>query len=178
MKKQFAVLGIVCLALVVAAATRTHAQNPPASPPAKASCDLGGGKSITVDYSSPRAKGRKIFGELVPFGKVWRAGANSATTFVTTADLKVGGTDVPAGNYTMFAVPEADKWTLVISKKTGEWGTAYPGPSEDLARIPMKVAATSGPVENFTIAFDKSASGCTMHLDWEKTTASVDIAKK
>jgi hypothetical protein len=177
MQKRFVVLGISCLGVAVAVAAAARPQNPPASPPAKASCDLGG-KSITVDYSSPRAKGRKIYGELVPFGKVWRAGANAATTFVTTADLKVGGTDVPAGSYTMFAIPEADKWTLVISKETGEWGTAYPGPSEDLARIPMKVSATSGPVENFTIAFDKSASGCTMHLDWEKTSASVDIAKK
>ena len=178
MQKRFVVLGMSCLAVAVAVAAATRPQNPPASPPAKASCDLGGGKSITVDYSSPRAKGRKIYDGLVPYGKVWRAGANAATTFVTTADLKVGGTDVPAGSYTMFAIPEADKWTLVISKKTGEWGTAYPGPSEDLARIPMKAGATSGPVENFTIAFDKSASGCTMHLDWEKTSASVDIAKK
>ena len=177
LQKRFAVLGIAACALVVAAAA-SRPQNPPASPPAKASCDLGAGKSLTVDYSSPRAKGRKIYDGLVPYGKIWRAGANAATTFVTTADLKVGGTDVPAGNYTLFAIPEADKWTLVISKKTGEWGTAYPGPSEDLARIPMKVAATPGPVENFTIAFDKSASGCTMHLDWEKTSASVDIAKK
>jgi len=75
------------------------------SPPAKATCDLGGGKSITVDYSSPRAKGRKIFGDLVPYGEVWRAGANEATTFVTTADLMVGGEHVPAGNYTLFAIP-------------------------------------------------------------------------
>jgi len=180
MQKRFAVLGIGCLALAAAAVTvaAMRPQNPPASPPAKASCDLGGGKNITMDYSSPRAKGRKIFDGLVPYGKIWRAGANAATTFVTTADLKVGGTDVPAGSYTIFTIPEADKWTLVISKKTGEWGTAYPGPSEDLARIAMKVGATSGPVENFTIAFDKGASGCTLHMDWEKTSASVDVAKK
>lgn len=178
MQKRFVVLGISCLVVAVAVAAAMRPQNPPASPPAKASCDLGAGKSITVDYSSPRAKGRKIYDGLVPYGKVWRAGANAATTFVTTADLKVGGTDVPAGNYTLFAIPEADKWTLVISKKTGEWGTAYPGPSEDLARIPMKVSATSGPVENFTIAFDKGGSGCVLHLDWENTRASVDVAKK
>jgi len=178
MQKRFVVLGISCLVVAVAVAAAMRPQNPPASPPAKASCDLGAGKSITVDYSSPRAKGRKIYDGLVPYGKVWRAGANAATTFVTTADLKVGGTDVPAGNYTLFAIPEADKWTLVISKKTGEWGTAYPGPSEDLARIPMKVSATSGPVENFTIAFGKGGSGCVLHLDWENTRASVDVAKK
>jgi hypothetical protein len=69
-----------------------------------------------VDYSSPRAKGRKIFGGLVPYGKVWRAGADEATTFVTTANLSVGGKDVPAGNYTIFAVPNPDKWTLIVNK--------------------------------------------------------------
>lgn len=148
------------------------------SPPAKATCVLTGGKSITVDYSSPRMKGRKIFGELVPFGKIWRAGANEATTFVTDADLTVGGKGVPAGSYTIFAVPEADKWTLVISKKTGEWGTAYPGPENDLARVDMKVAKTAAPVENFTIAFDKGASGCTLRMEWENTSASVSIATK
>ena len=180
MQKQIAILGISVLALAALAVggMRLQDKSKRPSPPASAACDLGGGKSINIDYSSPRAKGRKIFGDLVPYGQVWRAGANEATTFVTSADLKVGGTDVPAGNYTIFAVPEATKWTLVISKKTGEWGTSYPGPSEDLARIPMKVSATSGPGENFTIAFDKSGIGCTLHMDWENTRASVDISKK
>ena len=148
------------------------------SPPAKAECKLADGKTITVDYSSPRAKGRKIYGELVPYGKVWRAGANEATTFVTDADLTVGGTSVPASSYTIFVVPEADKWTLVISKKTGEWGTAYPGPGEDLARISMKASKLPAAVENFLIAFDSTGAGCTLHMDWETTRASVEIAKK
>ena len=177
MQKQFAVLGIGCLALAVVAVAALRPQNPPASPPAKATCDLGAGKSITMDYSSPRAKGRKIFDGLVPYGKVWRAGANSATTFVTTADLKVGGTDVPAGSYTVFAIPEADKWTLVISKKTGEWGTPYPGADSDFARIDMKASTLPAAVENFTIAFDKNGSGCTLRMDWETTRGSVEIMK-
>src|SRR5882762_8043034 len=70
-----------------------------------------------------------------------------------------------------------DKWSLIISKKTGEWGTAYPGPSEDLARIDMKVSALPSAVENFTIAFDKTAGGCTLRMDWETTRASVEITK-
>lgn len=148
------------------------------SPPATAECKLSGGKSVTVDYSSPRAKGRKIFGELVPFGKVWRTGANEATTFVTTADLTVGGTAVPAGTYTLFTLPTADKWTLIISKKTREWGTAYPGETEDLARIAMKSSKLPSPVENLTIAFDQSGSGCLLRIDWETTRASVDISTK
>jgi hypothetical protein len=147
------------------------------SPPASATCDLGGGKSITVDYSSPRAKGRKIFGDLVPYGEVWRAGANEATTFVTGADLMVGGTHVPAGNYTIFVVPNKDKWTLIINKKTGEWGIPYKYESDELARVDMKVSATPSPVENFTIAFDKAGTGCTLRMEWESTRASVAISK-
>jgi hypothetical protein len=147
------------------------------SPPAKASCTLADGKTITVDYSSPRAKGRKIFGGLVPYGEVWRAGANEATTFVTTSDLMIAGSHVPAGSYTIFAIPNKDKWALVISKKTGEWGTAYPGQSEDLARIDMKASALPSAVENFTIAFDKTSGGCTLRMDWETTRASVEIMK-
>jgi hypothetical protein len=144
------------------------------SPPAKAECKLDA-KAITVDYSSPRAKGRKIFGGLVPYGQVWRAGANEATTLTTSSDITVGGTAVPAGKYTIFAVPGESKWALVICKKTGEWGTAYPGPDNDLARIDMKVSKTSAPVENFTIAFDQSGSTCTLRMEWENTRASVDI---
>jgi len=179
MRKQFAVLAAGCLTLglmaVLGSAQMDKASRP--SPAAKASCALADGKTITVDYSSPRAKGRKIFGGLVPYGEVWRAGANEATTFVTTSDLMVGGTHVPAGSYTIFAIPNKDKWTLVISKKTGEWGTAYPGPSEDLARIDMKVSALPAAVENFTIAFGKAPKGCPLMMEWETTQASVDISK-
>jgi Protein of unknown function (DUF2911) len=164
----------VCLLLWSASVARAQDKSSRPSPPAKAECKLPDGKAITVDYSSPRAKGRKIFGGLVPYGQVWRAGANEATTFVTSSDITVGGKAVPAGKYTIFTIPGEDKWTLVISKKTGEWGTAYPGPDNDLARVDMKVSKTSAPVENFTIAFDHG-NACTMRLEWENTQASVDI---
>src|SRR5271155_1915512 len=152
-------------------------KGPPPSPAATASCDLGG-KTLTVNYSSPRAKGRKIFGALVPYGEVWRAGANEATTFVTDADLNVGGKTIPAGNYTLFTIPDKDKWTLIISKKTGEWGTPYPGADSDFARIDMTASTLPSTVENFTIAFDKNSNGCIMRLDWETTRASIAIKKK
>jgi hypothetical protein len=180
MQKRMAAIGGLCLGLSFLA-TQGSCQSDKSkrpSPPATASCALAAGKTITVDYSSPRVNGRKIFGEHEPYGKVWRAGANEATTFVTTADLKVGGKDVPAGGYTLFAIPNADSWTLIISKKTGEWGTAYPGPGEDQARVEMKVSKPSSLVENFTIAFDKGGSGCTMKMEWETTRASVEIAEK
>src|SRR5213594_3078915 len=159
MRKQYAFLAAGCLTVGLMAALGSaqmdKASKP--SPAAKASCALADGKTITVDYSSPRAKGRKIFGGLVPYGEVWRAGANEATTFVTTADLMVGGSHVPAGSYTIFTIPNQDKWTLIISKKTGEWGIPYPGADSDLVRADMNASATSTPVENFTIAFDKGA---------------------
>ena len=152
------------------------------SPPASAACKFSDGKTIKIDYSSPRAKGRKIFGEasekaLVPYGQIWRTGANDATTFVTDTNLNVGGKAVPAGSYTIFTVPKADAWLLVISKKTGEWGTDYPGEKEDLLRVPMTVSKTSVPVENFTIAFDQAGSKCTLRIEWENTRASVEISK-
>jgi hypothetical protein len=168
----------VCLAGWIAPTASAQDKSSRPSPPAKAECQVAGGKTITVDYSSPRAKGRKVYGALVPYGRIWRAGANEATKFVTDTDLSVGGTAVPAGSYTLFTIPNADKWTLVISKKTGEWGTDYPGPNEDLARVDMKVSKLPSAVENFTIAFDQSGAGCTLRMDWEATRASVDIAKK
>src|SRR5262249_36223835 len=148
------------------------------SPPAQAECKLAGGKTIHVDYSSPRAKGRKIFGGLVPYGQVWRAGANEATTFVTSGDLSAGGKEIPAGSYTIFAIPTASKWTLVISKTTGEWGTNYSGESNDLARVDMKSSSLSSPQENFTINLEGSGNSCTLSMEWEKTKASVDLKAK
>ena len=160
--------------LVVACHAQQQDKSKRPSPPATATFDLGGGKAVTVDYSSPRAKGRKIFGDVVPLGQVWRTGANESTTFVTTGDIMVGGTHVPSGSYTIFTIPNKDKWTLIISKKTGEWGTDYPGASNDLARVDMKVSTLPSPVENFTISFDKAGN---MNIEWETTRASVSIAK-
>ncbi len=179
MKNYIAMIGVAAIALA-ALATPSFAQQDKSkrpSPPATASCTLAG-KAIKVDYSSPRVKGRKIFGSLVPNGLVWRAGANEATAFHTDVDLTAGGKTVPAGDYTLFAVPNPDKWTLIISKKTGEWGTDYPGEANDLARVDMKVTALSTPMENFTISFAPSGNTCTMSMEWENTRASIELTKK
>jgi hypothetical protein len=163
----------VALAAIVLHAQQDKSKRP--SPPATAKCDLPGGGSITVDYSSPRAKGRKIFGEVVPYGEPWRTGANEATTFVTTAAVMVGGKHVPAGKYTIFTIPNKDKWVLIVSKKNGEWGIPYPGADMDVARADMNASTTASPVENFTIAFDKGSKGGTLRIEWENTRATVDI---
>ena len=148
------------------------------SPPAKAACKFTDGKTIHVNYSSPRMRGRKIFGDLVPYGEEWRAGADAATSFITNTDLIVNGRNVPAGSYTLFALPAPTKWSLIISKKTGEWGIPYPGKEFDFARIEMKVSALPAPLENFTIRFDETGASCTMNLEWEKTRASIEFLPK
>jgi DUF2911 family protein len=179
MRTRFVAVGaVIVLAAALAGTSRAQSGGELLSPPAKADCKFPDGKAIHVDYSSPRMRGRKIFGGLVPYGEPWRAGANPATTFVTDADMNVGAKTVPAGSYTLFALPTPDAWTLIISKETGEWGIPYPGESHDFARVAMKVSKLESPLENFTIAFDRSGATCTMRLDWETTRASVQITEK
>lgn len=178
MQKRIAQLTLLILAFTTFSLAQMADKSKRPSPPEKATCDLGSGQTITTDYSSPRMKGRKIFGELVPYGKVWRTGANEATTFVTSGEVEVGGKAVPAGSYTIFTVPEADKWTLIINKKTGEWGIPYKYESDELARVDMKVSKLSSPKEDFTISYDKSGNGCTLNVEWETTKASVHISPK
>ena len=174
MKRRAALLTALVLSLAFLAAC----QGKRPSPSASASCDIGGGKTIKTAYSSPRMNGRKIYGAVVPFGQVWRTGANEATTFVISSDMVVGGKSIPAGSYTIFTVPTADNWTLIINKKTGEWGIPYKYEGDELARISMNMAKLPSPVENFSISYDKSGVGCTMNIDWETTRASVDIKAK
>jgi hypothetical protein len=168
----------VLLTFVFTAAALAQMGGGKPSPAASATCDLGGGKTVKTAYSSPRMRGRKIYGDLVPFGEVWRTGANEATTFVPSADVVVGGKTVPAGSYTIFTVPTADKWTLIVNKKTGEWGIPYKYESDELARVDMNISKLPAPVEDFTIAYDKPGSGCTLRIDWETTRASVKVSAK
>jgi len=179
-RKMIACLMWLALSLMAAAAPGAAQEDPSQrpSPPAKAECRFADGKTITVDYSSPRMRGRRIFGGLVPYGEVWRAGANEATTFVTNSNLVVGTAYVPAGSYTLFALPEQNRWTLIVHKKTGVWGIPYPGTADELTRAPMTVSRLPQALENFTIAFDRSGAGCTLRMDWETTRASVNISQR
>lgn len=174
-----AVIGLGLLVLILLAKpAQAQMGGQVASPPAKADCRFPDGKSIHIDYSSPRMRGRKIFGGLVPYGEPWRAGANEATTFVIDTDVNIGSKTVPHGSYTLFALPNPDTWMLIISKQTGEWGVPYPGEQDDFARVPMKVSKMPSPLENFTIAFDPKGGVCTLRLEWEATRASVDISER
>jgi hypothetical protein len=128
---------------------------------------------VLVDYGRPSKRGRVIFGGLVPYGKVWRTGANAATTFVTDKDLTIGTQTVPAGTYTLYTLPSASSWLLIINKQTGQWGTQY-DQSQDLVRIPMTVSSVKSPVEKFVIDFSQG----NMRLCWDTTVAQVSIAGK
>src|SRR5438552_14368756 len=183
MQKRIALLTLFTMIFAMLATAQQGKSKRP-SPPAQAQCQFSDGKTIKTDYSSPRThdpkthQPRKIFGGLVPYGQVWRTGANDATTLVTDTNLTVGGKDVPAGSYTIFTIPAQEKWTLVISKKTGEWGIPYPGEGDDLARVDMNVSKPPSQVGNFTIDFEQKGDSCTMHMDWENTRATVDITEK
>jgi len=144
------------------------------SPPAETSALLAG-KKIEIKYSSPRMRGRKIMGGLVPFGQVWRTGADSATTMSTQADLQIGTLKVPKGNYTIYTIPTPTEWNLIVSKELGQWGTDY-HQNRDLGRTKMSVKTLDRPVENFKI--DLSPAGGNkgaLVMTWEKTEASIPI---
>jgi DUF2911 family protein len=156
--------GLLPLAVVVAASASLRAQSPSSytaalsgratsvvtlSPPRGAS---GAPARIRVDYGQPHLRGRSLHaGGLVPFDSVWRAGANEATAFETDVDLSIGGTAVPKGKYTLYALPTNRGWTLIINKNTGQWGTEYDA-KHDLARVPLRHRPLRDPVESLIIA--------------------------
>lgn len=162
---------------IIAIGVNAYGQQP-ASPPGTASVKFDDGRTVTIDYSRPSMRGRQIFGGLVPYGEVWRTGANAATSLKTDVNLTIGGASVPAGSYTLYTIPNKSGWKLIINKQTGQWGTAY-DEKQDLARVDMKVSQNASPTEQFTISFDKTgASAATLKLDWANTTASVSLAEK
>ena len=123
-RKQLAVgVSLVMLIAVMAMAQQApEDKSKRPSPPATAEVTLKN-KKITIDYSRPSLKGRKVGQELAPYGKVWRTGANEATALNTEIDLNIGGTKVPAGKYTLYTLPSEGTWKLIINKQTGQWGT-------------------------------------------------------
>ena len=151
------------------------AKKPLASPPAKASVMLDG-KSVTIDYNRPSMKGRKIMGGLVPYDKVWRTGANPATTLKTAVNLKIGDLSVPEGTYTVYSLPLESGWKLIINKQTGQWGTVY-NQDQDLGRTDMMKGSTpSSPMELFEIKFENTQGNKTeLHLIWENTDVYVPV---
>lgn len=136
------------------------------------------GKKITITYGRPYLKGRKLGApDFVPYGKVWRTGADEATTLVTEGDLMFGNVTVPKGTYTIYTLPSATGWKLIINKQTGQWGTVY-DEKQDLARIDLKVGKTAAPVEQLTISVAPAGKGGVLKLEFENTSATANFTVK
>jgi len=178
-RRNFLVLlAICCVSASVSFAQMDAPKDPakaPLSPPEVATVTVGKA-TLTIKYASPSMRGRKIMGGLVPYGKVWRTGANAATTLITTADLKIGKLNVKAGTYTLYTLPTEQGWTLIVNKQTGQWGTVY-DEKQDLGRVAMTAVKT--PVhglDNFLIDLQhKGGNKVELHLRWENTDVFVPI---
>lgn len=152
-------------------------QSKPLSPTATAQCQFTDGKTVTINYSSPSMKGRKIFGGLVPYGQIWRTGANEATSLIANTNIAIEGKNIPAGSYTIFTIPNLDQWILIINKKTGEWGIPYKYEADELTRTTLSVAPLAPPLESLSIAFQQMRAGCVLRIRWESVDASGLVAE-
>jgi hypothetical protein len=138
--------------------------------------ELGLG-SVELTYSRPNVKGRKIFGDLVPFGKVWRTGANSATTISFTDEVTIGGAKIPAGKYGLLSIPDADSWTLIITKQLDVTSPAAYKQSEDVVRVKATAHPMKDPLETFSMQFgDVKANSTNLYLLWANTIVALPIA--
>jgi hypothetical protein len=173
-KLLFGGLGAVLL-LVGVFAWRSYGQygySKYTSPPANVAATIAG-KKITIEYYAPSMHGRKIMGSLVPYGEVWCTGANWATKITTEAPLQMGALKLPAGSYSIWTLPNANEWTLIINKQTGQFHKDYDS-STDFGRTKMNLKTLTSPVETFKIDLrsDGGNKG-TLALDWETTEASI-----
>jgi hypothetical protein len=131
------------------------------------------GANISIDYGRPSLKGRSD-AQMMPPNQVWRTGADEATTLKTDKPLRFGSLVVPAGTHTLWTIPGASQWQLVVNKQTGQWGTDYTA-SQDLGRVPMRVSKTAAPVEQLTVSVANTAAGATLRIEWGTTRAEIDF---
>ncbi|MCX6313828.1 MAG: DUF2911 domain-containing protein [Sphingobacteriales bacterium] len=138
--------------------------------------DFGLG-SITLTYSRPNAKGRKIFGDLVPYEKIWRTGANAATRLVFTDPVEIGGKRIDTGTYVLYSMPGLDSWEFIINKGINNWGTDGYKESEDVCRFKIEPVKMKTKLESFTMQFaNVKAESCELHVMWEKTALVIPIS--
>lgn len=159
------------LTLLTFVSLGAFAQKPMPSPPAKAEGKIDG-IAVTIDYHQPSAKGRKIMGGLVPFGEVWRTGANATTSIEFSADAKVEGKAVAKGKYGLYTIPGEDEWTIIINK-TIKWGAYDYNAKEDVLRVNVKPTKTDSMVETFTISIVDNK----VVMKWENTQVAFAISK-
>jgi len=171
MKKIFWLAG--CFAFLMSA--QAQLKTPAPSPAQTIKQDFGLG-SIEINYSRPAVKGRKVYGDLVPFGAVWRTGANNATTLQFSDEVIIGGVTVAPGKYGLLSIPDKEKWTLIISKQTDVTSPSAYKPEMDLVRVMAPVEKLKYNVENFTIAVnDIKPNSCNLTLSWDNTQVSLPI---
>ncbi|MEZ5416577.1 MAG: DUF2911 domain-containing protein [Vicinamibacterales bacterium] len=161
------------VAAIAVPAGLVAAQEKRASPHETVKATIDGG-TVSITYGRPSMKGRKIFGGLVPYGQVWRTGADEATVLETDKALMFGALHVNPGKISLFSLVTEKGWTLVLNKQTGQWGTDY-AQAQDLGRVPMRVETLKTPVEQFTISIEKgpSGKGGVLVMQWATTKASV-----
>ncbi|MFB6240358.1 MAG: DUF2911 domain-containing protein, partial [Gemmatimonadota bacterium] len=147
-----------------------------ASPPDSTSIRLGDGVA-KICYSSPRARGREIMGELVPYGKPWRLGANEQTTLHLTVPATFGDVALEAGSYALYAVPGKKQWKIVVNDSTERWGVPIDGDvrSRDVGSVTVEPARTDGLVENLSLDFEESGDGASLVIAWERTRLEVPL---
>ena len=172
MLNKLLVFGVLCFAILFANAQSIKTPQP--SPGQTIKQDFGI-SSIELNYSRPGIKGRKIFGDLVPYGKVWRTGANSATRIKFSDDVTVGGIALKAGEYAIYTVPGEKEWEIIINKGSVNWGTDYKQ-EDDILRVKTTPVKLDQPVETFTMQFANVKSNSTdLQIMWDKTLVSVPI---
>lgn len=178
MKKltSFLVAGTLLSASVLHAQEAKKLEFPQPSPAASVA-ERVGVTAVSIEYSRPSVRERKVFGGLVPFGQVWRTGANAATKVTFGTDVKFGGAAVPAGSYALFTIPGENEWTVILSKVVdGQWGSYAYNPKDDQARVKAKPVATAEPIETMTIGLhDLRAGKANLVIAWEKTKVAVEI---
>jgi Protein of unknown function (DUF2911) len=128
---------------------------------------------IKITYCQPQKRGREIFGGLVPYGQVWRTGANEATEITITKDVFINGLMITAGTYSVFTVPDEDKWTVILNKELGLWGSYNYNYKNDLLRFEVPVQTDTTVTESFTIKFDQRNNMADLLLLWDKTKISI-----
>ncbi|WP_299984483.1 DUF2911 domain-containing protein [uncultured Pontibacter sp.] len=163
------VLVMLFIGIMVSSTACAQDAKQKASPPATASGKVGDA-TITINYSSPSVKGRTVWGELVPYGKVWRAGANEATTVTTDRDVMVEGQRLPAGTYSFYAIPGEDEWTVIFNKTAKQWGTQY-DEEQDALRVTAKPRQAD--TMNERLVYDVTNEGIV--LRWENLEVPVMI---
>jgi hypothetical protein len=169
------ILLAICLIALVSTTNAQQLRTPAPSPTQTIKQDFGLA-SVELTYSRPAMKGRKIMGDLVPYGKVWRTGANSATTITFKDEVTIGGTKVPAGKYGLLTIPDKASWTIIISKQTDVTSPAAYKAENDVARVQVKPVVTSTAAESFTMQFaNMKPTSCELQMMWDKTMVSLPI---